>query len=305
MYDIIGDIHGYAGTLSRLLDRLDYRKSSGIYAHPTRKVLFVGDFIDRGPEIRQTLEIVRPMVESGSALAVLGNHELNALAYHTPRSDSPGEFLRPHTAKNEHQHSETLKQLNQKEMQSALAWFKSLPLWLDLPELRVVHACWDKNCLQRVSEGLQQLGGISDPFLHSTCSPGEDLYAPVEVLLKGKEAKLPQGMSFTDKDGHERHDIRIRWFVDPAHQTFDSYSMTAGIGIDSPITPEVIEAADPYPRDAKPVFFGHYWLKAERPELLAPNVACVDYSVAKGGFLCAYRWEGEQQLRNENFIWES
>jgi hypothetical protein len=31
-------------------------------------------------------------------------------------------------------------------------------------------------------------------------------------------------------------------------------------------------------------------------------VACLDYSVAKGGFLCAYRWNGEQKLRNENFV---
>jgi hypothetical protein len=32
-------------------------------------------------------------------------------------------------------------------------------------------------------------------------------------------------------------------------------------------------------------------------------VACLDHSVAKGGFLCAYRWNGEQKLRNDNFMW--
>lgn len=42
---------------------------------------------------------------------------------------------------------------------------------------------------------------------------------------------------------------------------------------------------------------------AQRPELLAENVACLHYSVAKGGFLCAYRWNGEQTLSNENFVW--
>ena len=51
-----------------------------------------------------------------------------------------------------------------------------------------------------------------------------------------------------------------------------------------------------------PVFFGHYWLK-NSPKLLKPNVCCLDYSVAKGGYLTAYRWDGEQILRPENLIY--
>ena len=60
------------------------------------------------------------------------------------------------------------------------------------------------------------------------------------------------------------------------------------IGCDLPLEQSVLEAAVPYPAIAKPVFIGHYWLTGEKPELLAPNVACLDWSVAKGGFLCAY-----------------
>ena len=58
----------------------------------------------------------------------------------------------------------------------------------------------------------------------------------------------------------------------------------------------------PYPATEKPVFIGHYWLRGDRPELLAPNIACLDYSVAKGGYLCAYRWDGEQELSDEKFL---
>ena len=65
----------------------------------------------------------------------------------------------------------------------------------------------------------------------------------------------------------------------------------------------MIDAATLYPADAKPVFVGHYWLSATRPDLLAENVACLDYSVAKGGFLCAYRWDGEQKLTDGKFVW--
>jgi hypothetical protein len=51
------------------------------------------------------------------------------------------------------------------------------------------------------------------------------------------------------------------------------------------------------------VFLGHYWLDTE-PQVLAPNVACLDYSVAakSGGKLVAYRWSGEQRLDNDNFV---
>jgi hypothetical protein len=58
--------------------------------------------------------------------------------------------------------------------------------------------------------------------------------------------------------------------------------------------------ARPYPAGAPPVFFGHYWLDAPAPAPLAPNVVCLDYSVAKGGFLCAYRWE-EGPIARERF----
>jgi hypothetical protein len=57
-----------------------------------------------------------------------------------------------------------------------------------------------------------------------------------------------------------------------------------------------------YPRDAAPVFVGHYWLTGT-PRQLAPNVACTDYSVAKGGKLVAYRWDGESILTEDKFKW--
>jgi hypothetical protein len=62
MYDIIGDIHGHADELVQLQEKLGYRKDQGIYHHPGRQVIFLGDFIDRGPQIHRVLEIVRPMM---------------------------------------------------------------------------------------------------------------------------------------------------------------------------------------------------------------------------------------------------
>ena len=72
MYDLIGDIHGHADALVKLLHELGYDNHTGVYRHPKRQAVFLGDFIDRGPKIRETLEIVRPMIESGAAQAVMG-----------------------------------------------------------------------------------------------------------------------------------------------------------------------------------------------------------------------------------------
>jgi hypothetical protein len=59
LIDLIGDVHGHADKLEELLLKLGYSKNKGAFSHLDRKVLFVGDYIDRGPKIRETLEIVR------------------------------------------------------------------------------------------------------------------------------------------------------------------------------------------------------------------------------------------------------
>jgi hypothetical protein len=304
MYDLIGDIHGHADELVRLLESLGYATVGGSYRRSDRKVIFLGDFIDRGPHIRQVLEIVRPMIEAGHALAVMGNHELNALAYHTEDRDSPGEYLRRRSPKNEKQHRETLDQLTPQQLRSCLEWFRTLPLSLDLDGLRAVHACWDKQALAMITQAQKDHAGTSTDFLHLACRKGGPLFAAVDVALKGKEGKLPADVSFQDKDGHVRSEIRTRWYLPPQGHTYRTYALQSDeIACDLGLDEAVVAAADPYPTTAKPVFVGHYWLSAQRPEVLADNVACLDYSVAKGGFLCAYRWNGEQRLNNKNFVW--
>ena len=304
MYDLIGDIHGHADELVQLLEALGYEKRQSVYRHPNRMVIFLGDFIDRGPKIRQVLEIVRPMIEEGKALAVMGNHELNALAYHTEDLQFPGKYLRRHEPKNEKQHRKTIEQLKGDELLSYLDWFRTLPKWLDLDGLRVVHACWDERAIAPIALALKEHGGITPALLQSASKKGNDLFTQVEIVLKGKEAALPKGVSFLDPDGHARTEIRSRWYLPPEGQTYRTYALQSDVihcnlKLDASVIAEVL----PYPRTAKPVFVGHYWLSAQRPELLADNVACLDYSVAKGGFLCAYRWLGEQTLSNENFAW--
>lgn len=219
-YDIIGDIHGFSRTLVALLDRLGYKRNAGIYCHPTRKAIFLGDFIDRGPEQREVLDIVRPMIDSGAALAVMGNHEFNAIAYHT-LDHQTGEYLRPHSDKNTSQHQAFLNAYadNEHEYAAAIEWFKSLPLWLDLEQLRVVHACWDSSWIQQILDMQDGSNLLSQGLLLHGARAGTWQYEALETLLKGKEIPLKEGFSFKDKDGTTRHQIRIRWW----DQTASSY----------------------------------------------------------------------------------
>ncbi len=310
MYDVIGDIHGHADALRRLLAKMDYEPRDGCWQHPERKVVFVGDFVDRGPDILGVLEIVRPMVEAEAALAVMGNHEFNAIAFHTPHPTATGAFLRVRSYNNIRQCRETVRQLNNEHLDDYINWFRTLPMWLDLDGLRVVHACWDSDSMKIVEEHREQCGGFTNDFFYRACERGEALYTAVEVLLKGRETPLPDGVSLRDKDGHERTEVRTRWYADPTEEgmAYRDYAFSfrkeeqEQIG-GALLSPEAKAEARPYGAHEPPVLFGHYWMPSEfEPAPLAPNVACLDYSVAKNGKLCAYRWHGEAELRKDAFV---
>jgi polynucleotide kinase-phosphatase len=79
-FDIIGDIHGCLDELVRLLTRLGYTVSpDGVQAPAGRKAVFLGDLVDRGPDIPGVLRLVMGMVKAGTALCVPGNHEIKLM----------------------------------------------------------------------------------------------------------------------------------------------------------------------------------------------------------------------------------
>jgi hypothetical protein len=302
MYDIIGDIHGHATKLHRLLQKLGYTITNGAYSHPNRKVIFVGDLIDRGREIRETLAIAKAMIDNGSAYAVMGNHEYNAICYHT--RDKNGNPLRPHTAQNINQHQGTLEEFKeyQDEWENYLQWFYELPLFLELENLRVVHACWDQKHIDFLSEKLVD-NKLTKDVIFETVEKDTPFFWAIEETLKGKEIDMPNGMIFYDKGNHPRKEMRVCWWEKPELMTYKSWSVTPMETL--PETPIVHVDFSKYPAyspEAKPVFFGHYWM-TEQPQIQKGNVCCLDYSAGKGGDLVAYRFNGEAQLSDEQFVW--
>ncbi|MBA2608504.1 MAG: hypothetical protein H0U92_06175 [Actinobacteria bacterium] len=299
-YDVIGDVHGYADALERLLGAMGYREIDGAYRHPERTAVFLSDLIDRGPGQLRTLQIARAMVDAGSAQIVLGNHEFNAVAWAT-RNDV-GEWCRPHTEKNRHQHAAFLGAVGEDSEQhrSWIEWFESLPMWLDLPGLRVVHACWHEP-------SMDDLGSAALTREAVTASRGTAIYDAVEILLKGPEIDL-DGHSYVDKDGHVRDRARQRWW-DPSATTLASAALIPGDA-----TTESGEPFPPLPDDEpvdsivsnravdRPVLYGHYWRSGSTPSIDNARAACLDWSIAGGGHLVAYRWTGESDLADANLV---
>jgi len=301
-FDVIGDIHGHSNELKELLLALGYHPHGRGFRHSDRQVVFVGDFIDRGPGIGEVIEIVRAMVDAGDALAVMGNHEYNAIGFHTVRPGKQDEWFRAHSDKNLKQHQATLQQLSSAQIADAVAWFKTLPPAIELGGICVAHASWQPRDIDCIHDSLGSLGGFTAEFLAVAERPGSDLNTAIENVLKGPELRLPPGYFITDKAGHQRSTTRIKWYEDGTGRTYHQHHLGSDIVPDVAIDANDLAAYEVYPQDAVPVFVGHYWLTGT-PVPLAKNVACTDYSVAKAGKLVAYRWDGEAVLHADQFFW--
>lgn len=211
-----------------------------------RKLVFIGDLIDRGPASLEVAQLVKRLCERGDALCLMGNHELNLVEWYHGRT------------KPKRSNRATIEDVKRREglWRPILDFFESLPLAIELQDLRATHAVWHQGCLDELEPIL------SLPAPSHTISPPEDfsphikLHTPfafgkhrpglpdhqyvdesfglqwersLEILLKGHETDVPE--PFLDNEGNLRSKIRAEWW----HQDH----------------PEV-------PKD-KRIVFGHYW----------------------------------------------
>ena len=291
-YDIVGDIHGHADKLQRLLQRLGYEERDGIYRHASRQLIFVGDFIDRGPEIRRTLQIARAMVDAGTARAVMGNHEFNALLYHTkgPERRSGCDLtmkrippsIRPRWTKSRYQTRPNGKTGWIGCWSCHFGWTLARAAWCTLHGTTLMLSPWDPRYLTE-----------------NTLPKSESRQTPegsaVNWLLKGPEYKLGDGAVFVDKEGFTRKSVRAKWWI-PIRpgMTHAEAAMPAGEIRGEGCVPDGVSFPG-YGEKEPALFFGHYWLDPKGGQSSSGfKHRMLDYSAGYGGPLVAYRFDGEE-----------
>jgi hypothetical protein len=228
--DIVGDVHGEYQALRQLLKNLGYDNRGD--HREGRRLVFLGDLIDRGPQNRSVVWLVRDLMEAGVAQCILGNHEFNLLRrlkkdgnawfYGSPLDDGRPAFDEVLTA--DHERGEMLTFLG------------GLPIALERPDLRVVHACWDDASIDL----MRQPATVMDVFeehrqrLSDELAKGpprekieEDLFHqnrnPVKVLTSGPEYRHTGFL----RGSKMRYNQRVKWWNDydsPVFCAFGHYS---------------------------------------------------------------------------------
>lgn len=126
--DIIGDVHGEIESLRALLDVLGY-SADGSHSDG-RHLVFVGDLVDRGPDSVGVVQLVSDLVAAGTAQCLMGNHELNILRGERRAGNSW--FFDNTDSATQH---------------TLVSFFEPLPVALERPGLRIVHACWHTHSI--------------------------------------------------------------------------------------------------------------------------------------------------------------
>ena len=283
-YDIIGDVHGHHAKLKALLEKLGYKKQDGSWAKPGHQAVFVGDLIDKGPAPASVLTEVRDMVESGNAMMVMGNHELNWIQEAADHTDDLIAFL---DATDRHYCRRKLTAKFKYEpgkLRDLFLWLRSQPLFIDQDDLRVVHACWNEDAIATLKQA-----GIKS--MDSTALAGyremySDIYLAIDLVVAGCTHRFPASNPdsgfLSDRD-------RIRWWPENNVAIYPNE-----------IQPKAAELPLPDPSQP-PVFFGHYAMVGT-PDLLGKNVAGVDFAAAYGGSLTAYRHVAGAPLNRQQFV---
>ncbi|SHN23965.1 Calcineurin-like phosphoesterase [Cyclobacterium lianum] len=293
MFDIIGDIHGYSDQLLVLLRKLGYRMEGGAFCHPARTVLFLGDYINKGPKIKATLKIVKAMSDKGSAIALMGNHEFNAIwdLFRLEDESLP--------ADHSFQWEDSLLAFdnNWQEFKYYVDWFKNLPLFYENDYFRAVHACWDSGHIALLRE---KLAGKALTGELITKTP--ECNRALAETLNGKELALPINLSIQDGNLAEVSRIRYKWWEDPAQMSYKDFSVDPVDLPDLALDLSLINDRQYYGGGEKPVFFGHYG-RAGFSSIIRHNVCCLDFGMANGGYLAAYRMDQSMNLSNGKLVY--
>jgi len=129
--DVIGDIHGHFDYLQKLLYNLGYDKQG---VHPEgRKLLFLGDLVDRGPKSYEVLIFVMKLVRKHNHYMVIGNHEDKTIR-------TLDKVKLGHRPKGNLIHKELIEKIINGANNSVLSFLKSLPTYYIQGDYVFAHA---------------------------------------------------------------------------------------------------------------------------------------------------------------------
>ena len=299
--DVVGDIHGEWEAFQHLMTHLGYDAHG---RHPQgRKLVFVGDLCDRGPNSPAVIERVAEWVAAGRAWVTIGNHEINLLA--NDAKDGSAWFFDERIESDDTRYAPYTRATEPHTRQAIRDFFAQLPVALEREDLRVVHAAWqapqvaaarqlklsevgpdwdrfedETNRLAREGDLAERVaqedrnwphsledGAHQPPFLpaHADKELSKSMHNPIKVLITGVEKRGTVPFFAGNK---WRFVERVSWW--------DDYT------------------------EATPVIVGHYWRRdpgvdrgpAHKGDLhmfekipthawhgQRHNVFCVDYSV--------------------------
>lgn len=299
--DFIGDVHGYYDELVEFLKTLQYENIDGVWQHPDRKAVFVGDFVNRGPNSREVLYLVKSMVNNRKGYAILGNHELNMLGYFSTRKN--GRPIANLPSSTRAQMDDIKKQFNNdKELNSYIKWLKKLPFYIDYGSARVVHAYWgDKNI--RIIDTILAKSKLTKQRINEIFNKDTDFAKAVWQTTHGVEIDLPKDFIIKDSKNIRRTTFRIKWWESPENGTFKSVGFGNKFVLPEYTIPsQLLSPFEIYPLKAPLVIFGHYCIDSG-PVIIRNNICCIDSCLAgKGTKLSGYRWQGEHKLVPNNLI---
>jgi hypothetical protein len=303
--DIVGDIHGEAEALAALLTQLGYDEQ-GIHTEG-RRLVFVGDLVDRGPDSPAVVEKVMELVNNGVAQCILGNHELNILLG-KPKHGNDW-FLAPDA------NSESRdRAVADNRKSDYLGFFSRLPLTLERNDLRIVHACWHQDSIEKL-----QAAATNGKSLQTTFGEFENAIR-FELNRNGTSAAYGQEKQKYGDQIEYRYRAPFEHWPNPvmldAHAAVgEAEQMGNPIKVLTSGIERKTEA--PFPASGKfrfvervkwwneyagnkPVIVGHYWRKYDESQAAIPadapkdlfegiepdqwmglnhNVYCVDFSV--------------------------
>jgi hypothetical protein len=235
--DVVGDVHGEIDALRDLLGHLGYADDG---RHPEgRRLVFLGDLTDRGPDSPAVVDLVQSLVAAGRAQCVLGNHDLNILL--SDRKHDNHWFFGEEWSLDSSAEPTPAVLADDSIRQTVVGFFETLPLVLEREDVRVVHACWDDSMVEIARQSSDVLtlykqhkdqidaDHKSRPMLDKIDRGLEHQNRnPVKVLTSGKEERVENPFVAS---GKERCEKRVQWWEQydaPQFCIFGHYSYHPG-----------------------------------------------------------------------------